>query len=218
MSLSQRWDMLKFLYYKWRDVPGVQMLKVGYERYGQQSDDEYFQEKMRAMKDADDTFAIEELAWPNEGEHSKKDRVQRLQPDFEEGKFFLPNIVRHADLGECYWKFVADNDDGGQPMLFKRGEILPGKIEYTPVRGPTNLARAMEHTGQSYRVPKAITRRDQDGNIYDLTLALMDEMKVFPFGVRKDLVDATSRLYDMEPANAVSMETVKPTDTHTFDA
>jgi len=43
-------------------------------------------------------------------------------------------------------------------------------------------------------------------------------MKVFPFGVRKDLVDATSRLYDMEPANAVALESVKPTDIHTFDA
>ncbi|SVB36992.1 uncharacterized protein METZ01_LOCUS189846, partial [marine metagenome] len=32
---------------------------------------------------------IEELAWPREGPGSKRDRVQRLQPDFENWRFFL---------------------------------------------------------------------------------------------------------------------------------
>ena len=72
MKLSERWEMLLRLRSKWRDMPGVQMIQVGYERYGQQSDDEYFQERMRKL-DEDDQFAIEELAWPHEGSNSKRE-------------------------------------------------------------------------------------------------------------------------------------------------
>jgi hypothetical protein len=202
MKLSERWDMLLHLQRKWRDAPGVQMLSVGYERFGQQSDDEYFQEKMRAMKDPMDVFAITELAWPNEGSNSKKDRVQRLQPDFEGEKFFLPPIIRHPDLGDSYWKY--------NPTNFT--------VDFTPVRGPTNLMRAMEHQGQKYRIPKAIVRRDEEGNIYDVTKALMDEMLIFPFALHDDMVDVTSRIYDMTPMAATTIDRIAPELTFHKDA
>ena len=125
MKLSERWDILLALHRKWRDAPGVQMVRVGYERYGQQSDDEYFQERMRLLKEDEDQFAIDELAWPNEGSNSKKDRVQRLQPDFEMGRFFLPPLIRHPDLGESYWRF----DDDKKEIVFK------------PSQGASALAR-----------------------------------------------------------------------------
>lgn len=194
MKLSERWTMLLQLYQKWRDAHGVQMIRVGYERFGQQSDDEYFQEKMRAMKDPDDQFAIEELAWPNEGSNSKKDRVQRLQPDFEIGKFFLPAVIKHPDLGDCYWKYNAAET----------------KFDYHPTTGKTSKMREMEAKGQPFRMAKTIVRRDEDGNIYDVTLALMQEMLTFPFGSHDDMVDATSRIYDMEPAVPVAMDRVSP--------
>lgn len=202
MKLSQRWDMLLFLRSKWRDAVGVQMVRVGYERFGQQSDDEYFMEKMRALKDEDDVFAIEELSWPNEGQMSKQDRVQRLQPDFEQGKFHLAPIINHPDLGDCYWKYNAEDQ----------------KIDYSPVRGQTNLMRAMDAQGQNYRVPKAIIRKDEDGNIYDLTKALIEEMLLFPFASHDDLVDATSRIYDMQPAPATAFDRIKPADNYFHDA
>lgn len=213
MSLSQRWDMLKMLHDKWRNAPGVQLINVGYERYGQQSDDEYFQEKMRMMKDQDDVFAIEELAWPNAGGHSKSDRVERLQPDMEKGNFFLSPIVKHPEWGDCYWKFEPDKDEEGNVI-----NPAVGKIAYTPKRGPTSQMRAMDLQGQGYRVPAPITRRDEDGNIYDLTLKFIEEMLVFPFGAHDELPDVTSRIYDMKPSPAVLMETLKPIDVHTFDA
>ena len=194
MKLSERWAMLLHLRNKWRDAPGVQMIRVGYERFGQQSDDEYFQEKMLALKNDDEQFAIDELAWPNEGRNSKADRVQRLQPDMEYGKFFLPPVIRHPEFGDCYWRYNETDS----------------KIDYLPKQALTKLMRAMEAQGQKYRIPSAIVRRDEDGNIYDVTKALMDEMMIFPFGSHDDLVDATSRIYDMQPSPAQIMDRLAP--------
>ncbi|MEN6302271.1 MAG: hypothetical protein ABFD96_06060 [Armatimonadia bacterium] len=194
MKLSERWEMLLALYRKWRDAPGVQTIRVGYERYGQQSDDEYFQERMRNLKDEADQFAIEELAWPHEGSNSKKDRVQRLQPDFELARFHLPPLIRHPEFGECYWKY-NDQDQ---------------KFDYLPAQGLTRAMRAMEAQGQKYRVPRAIVRRDEEGNIYDVTYSLMQEMLTFPFGSHDDLVDATSRIYDMQPIAPTAMDRLSP--------
>jgi hypothetical protein len=194
MKLSERWDMLLMLYRKWRDAPGVQIVRVGYERYGQQSDDEYFQERMRDLKDDGDMFAIDELAWPNEGSNSKKDRVQRLQPDFELGKFFLPITVKHPEFGDSYWKFNETDI----------------KLDYLPTQGLTKLMRAKEAEGQPHRIPKPIVRRDEDGNVYDVTYALMQEMLIFPFGSHDDLIDATSRIYDMQPTPPVYQDRLAP--------
>ena len=195
MKLSERWEMLLALHRKWRDAPGVQMVRVGYERYGQQSDDEYFQERMRGLTDEADQFAIDELAWPNEGSNSKKDRVQRLQPDFEIGRFHLPPLIRHADLGESYWRFDTEKSE----------------VVFLPSQGRlTKLMRAMEAQSQKFRIPKAITRRDEEGNIYDVTHALMQEMLTFPFGSHDDLVDATSRIYDMQPIAPIAIDRVSP--------
>jgi phage terminase large subunit-like protein len=86
MGLTERWQRIKELRKKWADTPGVQMIKVGYERYGSTSDLEYFTERMEIEKDF---FEIVELAWPLEGPGSKYDRIQRLEPDFRQGKIYL---------------------------------------------------------------------------------------------------------------------------------
>jgi len=39
--------MMRTLYHRWSAMPGVQHIEVGYERFGAQSDDEYFTEQMR---------------------------------------------------------------------------------------------------------------------------------------------------------------------------
>lgn len=194
MKLSERWEMLLMLHRKWREAPGVQMIRVGYERFGQQSDDEYFQEKMLLLKNEEDQFAIDELSWPNEGRNSKADRVQRLQPDFEGGKFFLPPIIRHDEWGDCYWRYNVDDF----------------KIDYLPHQGLTKLMRAAEHNGQKWRIPGAIKRLDENKDIYDVTKALMDEMLIFPFGSHDDIVDVTSRIYDMQPTPALMIDRLAP--------
>ena len=107
MSLPERWTALSGLRKHWMNQPGVQGVYVGYERYGMRSDLEHFEEKMLASKDS---FDIKELAWPTEGPGSKYDRIQRLYPDFAQGKFFLPL----ATEGET--KNQRKMRDEGQPF------------------------------------------------------------------------------------------------------
>lgn len=86
MGLKERWEAVRDLRRIWMRQPGVQMVKVGYERYGMQADLEYFEEQM--LKDKD-SFEIIELNWTSDGTRAKEDRVQRLQPDFASKRFFL---------------------------------------------------------------------------------------------------------------------------------
>jgi phage terminase large subunit-like protein len=202
MKLSDRWHWLKTLQWKWSQMPGVQICAVGYERYGQQSDDEYFQEQMRKLP-AEQQFAIQELAWPREGSNSKKDRVQRLQPDVEIGKLLFPAVIKHPELGEVIWQPPPENDD---------------KMVMAQLRGLTRPMRAVHAVGQAYRAATAITRKDEDGNIYDLTWELIQEMIVFPFGSHDDAVDTASRIYDMEAVPPIAIEMLGAPLIHAFDA
>lgn len=86
LNLAERWQVLSKFRNKWIRQPGVRTVKVGYERYGKDSDIEHFKEMMKIEQNY---FPIEELSWPREGPGSKRDRVQRLQPDFENWRFFL---------------------------------------------------------------------------------------------------------------------------------
>ena len=88
LSLSERWENLKRLRAKWKRAPGIREVKVGYERYGAQSDIDHFKEMMRIEGTA---FPIYELNWVGGGgSQSKKDRIQRLEPDLKDGSFFFP--------------------------------------------------------------------------------------------------------------------------------
>jgi phage terminase large subunit-like protein len=90
MNLQERWTALSQTRRKWMREHGVQVLHVGYERFGMRSDLEYFEECMQRTGDA---FTITELSWPQEGPASKIDRIQRMVPDFGHGKFYLPAAV-----------------------------------------------------------------------------------------------------------------------------
>src|ERR1700736_3078614 len=108
MKLSDRWDYIKQLKRKWEGHPGVFMVKIGYERYGQQVDLEVIKDMM--MRENND-FPIEELNTPREGRHAKSDRISRLEPDIREGRFYLPCVAYHGDFGKpgehiCYWSVI----------------------------------------------------------------------------------------------------------------
>lgn len=102
MNLKERWTNLKNLRRRWLSMIGVQALEVGYEKYGMQSDIEYFETQMEEDEDA---FDIKELNWTRDnGGQSKPDRVQRLYPDFASGKFFLPAILKKPSKTQTKYK------------------------------------------------------------------------------------------------------------------
>lgn len=181
MTMSERWRALKALHQKWSKEPGVQMVRVGWERFGQQTDDEYFAERMR---EENYSFELVELAWPREGGASKKDRVGRLEPDARNGRLFLPAVVWKPVVGDCLWRIDAER---GHPVE-------------TPLEGQlTRAMRTAEQGGEAHRIARAIRRLDEDRKPYDLTKCLIEEMLFFPFAPKDDLIDALSRIYDMEP-------------------
>lgn len=179
MSLSERWTALKMLYRKWKAARGVMHIAVGYERYGMQGDMEYFAERME-YENAH--FEIVELSWPREGEQSKKARVERLEPDVRTGRFLFPNAIFEPVRGECFWHM-----DTNQSKIVR--------IETNGRR--TSLQEKFIKAGRDDLVCKAIRRTDEDGKLYDVSMALIEEMLFFPFAPKDDLVDAASRIYDM---------------------
>lgn len=62
----------------------------------------------------------------------------------------------------------------------------------------TSSQRNMDEQGYGYRISRPIKRRNEGGEMYDLTENFKVQLHYFPFGGLKDLVDAFSRIYDME--------------------
>lgn len=87
MDLMDRWRWIRDLRERWSREPGIVSIQVGYERYGAIADLQYFEERQKIEKTA---FEIVELEWPRDGEGSKRDRIQRLSPDFRGHRFYLP--------------------------------------------------------------------------------------------------------------------------------
>lgn len=193
MTLSQRWVRLRDLHRKWSRAKGVQHLAVGYERYGQQSDDEYFQERMTLEKYH---FTIDELSWTRDGAESKSERVERLEPDFRNSRFYLPLPVL-KDGKPSVWSVdtsTFEDTETGRPEKSRTW----GDITYRDMLGPTKAQMAAIEGGSADLLAKVIKAIDQEGRVYDLTLHFIEEYSFFPFGRWKDLIDATSRIYDMD--------------------
>lgn len=178
MDLTERWTRMRDLWAKWKVAPGIQGVSVGYEKFGAEADLDYFKERMSIERV---NFEILELAWPRDGEGSKTDRVQRLNPDFKMGRYYLPYDFRVHVARDC--------DD--HPCT----NAMHWKVDETRL---TKRQREMVDSGYGYRVAKPIKRKNENGEIYDLTERLRMQVAYFPFGL-KDLIDTVSRVYDMEP-------------------
>lgn len=200
MKLTDRWEFIKSFKRKWEAHSGVQMLKIGYERYGMQVDLEVIEDMMVRENNL---FKIEELNTPRQGRHSKDDRIERLEPDIREGRFLLPCSAYHPDHGaDCYWAvWTAEMAE----RAAKKGETPNYRINqiiYWKIEGPTKRqSQVREH-----RMVTALRRRDEDGRIYDVTRAFIEEMLLHPFGAYNDLIDASSRIYDLDPHAPMAME------------
>ena len=63
----------------------------------------------------------------------------------------------------------------------------------------TSNQRKMVAGGYMYRVSQSIKRKDENGVAYDLSEQLRSQFHFFPFGGKKDAIDALARIYDMTP-------------------
>ena len=210
MKLSRRYDLICQLRDKWAAHPGVQAVQVGYEQYGMQVDIEVIKDYQERD---DDQFEIVELNTTRDGTHSKSDRISRLEPDFNRGLFYLPAMVYHPDYGggienQAAWDVWGEEEwqraiDAGQ--LDK--SVGTGTVGARPMRGlSSSMQRVCEATFQKHRIVTALKRRDEDGDMYDLTRSFMEEYRLCPFAPHDDLLDATSRIFDLEPTAPVPFE------------
>jgi hypothetical protein len=165
--------------------PGVQMVKVGYERYGMQADLEYFEEQMLLDKDPSNR----ELNWTATAP-AKDDRVQRLQPDFK-----LKVLPGHGVRAPVPRSARATASRCSRPTAH---------AEMEPYETSNQKARA--RPGQGFRIFNPVARKDHEGNAYSLNKGFLEEYLTFPFSSKKDLIDAASRLYDMEPVPPIVID------------
>jgi len=80
LSLTERADALFRLHKKWRPI------NVGYEKYGMQADVQHIKDRMERENYR---FSIVELG----GSMPKNDRIRRLIPVFEQGRWYLPDTL-----------------------------------------------------------------------------------------------------------------------------
>ena len=197
MKLSERWEAIKALKRKWESHPGVQMVRVGYEQYGMLDDISVMQQMMR---DERNVFDIVELKTPESGGHSKLDRIERLEPDIRNGRFRFPVTVHNPDGGGlCYWSVWTERHAEKASNDGIKAKYNIGQILFRPAETLTKKMLEMERTGERHRFVQAIRRRDENGGIYDLTRIFIHELARHPFAAHDDLIDAASRIYDINP-------------------
>jgi hypothetical protein len=198
MKLTERFEHVSALKRKWEHHPGVQLVKIGWERYGKDAEIE----AIEVMQNRDrNHFNIEELNTPRQGAHSKNDRIDRLEPDFRLGRFRLPLVVHNPDKGgRCTWAVWSEEENNR--ALARGGTTRPvGTIVHS--RMPEGTYTKAQHRCialmQRHRIVEPIKRFDENRDVYDLTRVFMDEFLRHPFGAHDDLIDAVSRIYDIDP-------------------
>jgi phage terminase large subunit-like protein len=95
LGLTERGDALFALHRRWRPQA------VGYERYGMMADVEHFKDRMQRENYR---FEITELA----GQMAKPDRIRRLIPIFESGRFHLPEVLHKVNYEGIQRDLVHD--------------------------------------------------------------------------------------------------------------
>jgi len=95
LNLTERTSKLFELVRKWRPI------RVGYEKYGMQCDIEHIQE---VMERENYRFEIIGCAGPSK----KEDRIRRMVPTFEQGKYYFPHQLLYLTCDGKVKDFVAD--------------------------------------------------------------------------------------------------------------
>lgn len=101
---TERVDALFELHRLWNGRFG-RPLKVGYESYGIQSDNHYV---MKKQEDESYRFPLIPLG----GKMSKPDRIARLIPDMENGRWYFPRQIKYKDTKKREWELIAELIEG----------------------------------------------------------------------------------------------------------
>lgn len=182
MNLTERWTMLKYLRNKWIRQPGVQVVQVGYEKYGMQADIEAHQQMMEIEQNQ---FPIEEVNWPRDRQSgAKDDRIRRLVPDHQNWRFFYPEVLYNPVTKEFNFEPPGTRR---QLEAIRRGK--PHLVAQKILRKDEN--------GKLYNLVERL---------------INNEYLFFPATTAKDGLDAMSRIYDLEirPPQVVKEEDTMP--------
>jgi len=126
LNLGERWESLKRLVLSWG------LNDIGYEQYGAMSDVEFMN---RMMQETGCYFRITELG----GQVSKDDRIKKLVPDFQRGRWILPDSLVYrnvkgefkdlmVDFQEEYESWVPGRNVGHDDMLDCLARIYESKM------------------------------------------------------------------------------------------
>ncbi len=168
---------------------------------------------------------MEELNTPRQGGHSKDDRIGRLEPDIRDGRFYLPCVAFHADYikqqpghGLCYWSVWTEKEEAAAKAQGLAHNNNIGQIVYRPWKGLTKRQAFYAGTADK-RIVTALKRRDENNDVYDVTRAFIEELVRHPFAQYVDLIDAASRIYDIDPQAPVAYEaqSTEPLDNEAGD-
>jgi hypothetical protein len=121
--------------------------------------------------------------------------------DYFEEQMQKPDQGGHFPIEELQWP-----RDGEGSKLDRVQRLTPDLKSHklflpyaTDDRALTSTQMRMKNTGYEYRIAKPIRRVNESRQIYDLGKMLSLQIHYFPFGKLKDLIDAVSRIYDLEP-------------------
>jgi len=111
--------------------------------------------------------------------------------------------VQGLDIEELEWpsEGPGSKDDRVQRLLPDiRGHNF--YLPYEPADGDPDLTdqqKRMIGAGYDYRIAKPIIQRDENGQLYNLAERFRMQVGYYPFAGLKDLIDAVSRVYDLDP-------------------
>jgi len=111
--------------------------------------------------------------------------------------------VQGLDIEELEWpaEGPGSKDDRVQRLLPDiRGHNF--HLPYEPADGDPDLTdqqKRMIASGYDYRIAKPIIQRDENGQLYNLAERFRMQVGYYPFAGLKDLIDAVSRIYDLDP-------------------
>jgi len=121
--------------------------------------------------------------------------------DYFKERMGTPNEGGHFPIEELLWP--RDGEGSKVDRVQRLGPDLRAHKIYLPYatdpQALTRNQRNLQNTGYAYRIAQPIKRKSESNAVYDLSADLRMQVHFFPFGGQKDLIDAVSRIYDMEP-------------------